>query len=434
MNLTELLNRQRRSEPTILLGLKIFTMIMLITCLTGYLVVVIIDVKQDAPIIKTSFIDVDGVPPPSLHFSADYNFSIVSCFQSYSFDRVYSSLDCSPKDINAYYNQRNSLYYVTYSPSPDVLFNSSLFGISLTMTVNEEIQAGEPSNINLFAYDSEYDIANKKLNELTVYDNSIVTLNRYSILPAQSYDFSYSRIVRDIMVPNWMNDFGIPPNYDQKSNIESTLLGAPIPDKSMSRILSLSIQPKSNNVIQVDKEVRSKTYLSGLGLMGGAWGLTVAVYAFLFGADTLRPWGAVQLYCCGFSRLTRKKLKTTLPTIPFFDTMDPNTKNHPSRNALSLAEQYELILARIDSLELFLQEYVVDVRYLDGIRDRLPTTNIMNNLNNHGIKNLKEEFDSTSTTNSTISTVSTVTQQQDFVSANFTQNSTYNNFTTIKYD
>jgi hypothetical protein len=65
MNLTELLNRQRRSEPTILLGLKIFTMIMLITCLTGYLTVVIIDVKQDAPIIKTSFIDVDGVPPPS---------------------------------------------------------------------------------------------------------------------------------------------------------------------------------------------------------------------------------------------------------------------------------------------------------------------------------------------------------------------------------
>ncbi|CAB4386960.1 unnamed protein product [Rhizophagus irregularis] len=411
MNLTELLNRQRRSEPTVLLGLKIFTMIMLITCLTGYLTVVIIDVKQDAPIIKTSFVDVDGVPPPNVN-------------------GVFSYLNCSPDDINAYYDQETKLYFVTYYPSPDVIFNSSLNGVGLIMSVNEEIQAGKTSFINLIAFDSEYDIFNKKLKEFTVYDSSIRTLNRYSIEPAQSYDFAYSRIVRDIMVPSWMNDFGVPPNYDQKSNIESTLLGGPLPDKSMTEILSFSIEPKSYSVIQVDKEVRSKTYLSGLGLMGGAWGLTVAVYAFLFGADTLRPWGAVQLYCCGFSRLTRKKLKTTLPTIPFFDTMDLNTKNHPSRHALSLAEQNELILARIDSLELFLQEYVVDVRYLDGLRDGLPTTNIMNNLNNHGVQNLKE-FDSTSTTNST---VSTVTQQQDFVSANFTQNSTYNNFTTIKYD
>lgn len=146
----------------------------------------------------------------------------------------------------------------------------------------------------------------------------------------------------------------------------------------------------------------------------------------------MRPWGAVQLYCCGFSRLTRKKLKTTFSTIPFFDTIDPDIKNHPSRRALSLAEQNELILARIDSLELFLQEYVVDVHYLDGIRNSLSnyraslnsTTSTMNNINNHGIENLKEELGSlnTSTTHSTVPTVT----QQDFVSPNFTQNSTSN--------
>ena len=65
MNLIDLLYRHRRSEPTILLGLKLFTMIILMACLTGYLVVVIIDVNQDAPNIKTSFTSVDAVPPPS---------------------------------------------------------------------------------------------------------------------------------------------------------------------------------------------------------------------------------------------------------------------------------------------------------------------------------------------------------------------------------
>jgi hypothetical protein len=65
MNLIDLLHKHRRSEPTILLVLKLFTMIIFMACLTGYLVVVIIDVNQDTPIIKTSFINVDGVPPPS---------------------------------------------------------------------------------------------------------------------------------------------------------------------------------------------------------------------------------------------------------------------------------------------------------------------------------------------------------------------------------
>jgi hypothetical protein len=146
----------------------------------------------------------------------------------------------------------------------------------------------------------------------------------------------------------------------------------------------------------------------------------------------LKPWGAVQLYCCGFSRLTRKKLRTTLPTIPFFDTINPDIKSHHSKRALSLAEQNELILARIDSLELFLQEYVVDVHYLDSVRDRLISSKaIFNSTMNN--QEFKGEFDilNTSSTNSTVSTVTQQQEQQGFVSPNF---STSNNFTTVKYD
>jgi hypothetical protein len=76
----------------------------------------------------------------------------------------------------------------------------------------------------------------------------------------------------------------------------------------------------------------------------------------------------VQSYCCGFSRITQNKLKKSLPTIPFFDASNPDTENHPS---LSLAERNEL---RINSLELFLQDYVVDVNYLDKIRDKKITS------------------------------------------------------------
>uniref|UniRef100_U9TP93 Uncharacterized protein n=1 Tax=Rhizophagus irregularis (strain DAOM 181602 / DAOM 197198 / MUCL 43194) TaxID=747089 RepID=U9TP93_RHIID len=68
---------------------------------------------------------------------------------------------------------------------------------------------------------------------------------------------------------------------------------------------------------------------------------------------------------------TQKNLQLTLSTIPFFNTINPDIKNRPSKQALSLAEQNDLILTRIDSFELFLQENVIHVHYLNGIRDKL---------------------------------------------------------------
>jgi hypothetical protein len=119
----------------------------------------------------------------------------------------------------------------------------------------------------------------------------------------------------------------------------------------------------------------------------------INVYLYFFiGADQLRPWGIVQSYCCGLSRLTRKRFQKTFPIIPFFDTSYTNTKNRDSSNHdLSLAEENEL---RINNLELFLREYVVDVHYLDGIRNKLvksgetsnSATDTMNNLNNQAIQ------------------------------------------------
>jgi hypothetical protein len=158
---------------------------------------------------------------------------------------------------------------------------------------------------------------------------------------------------------------------------------------------------------------------------------------FFIGADALRPWGIVQLYCCGFSRLTQRKLKKTLPIIPFFDTTSTNIKDPPSLNDLSIAEKIELIpllQSRIDSLELFLQEYVVDVHYLDDIRNKVAksraTLNSTIDTNSQIIKDMRVGvgFDN-SNTNSVYTPVPTtaVQQQNDLmftVPPNFNQNLT----------
>ncbi|UZN99229.1 uncharacterized protein OCT59_000509 [Rhizophagus irregularis] len=50
------------------------------------------------------------------------------------------------------------------------------------------------------------------------------------------------------------------------------------------------------------------TYLGGVGLIGGAWGLAAAVYALLFGANTSRPWELYNHIAADF--LNTKKLTT----------------------------------------------------------------------------------------------------------------------------
>ncbi|RIA84945.1 hypothetical protein C1645_831519 [Glomus cerebriforme] len=365
MNLADLFRENRRSEPIILFGLKLFTMIILIACLTGYLVIVLIDVEQDAPIIRTSFVNVDAIHPPILNSNTISTISSNSSIQP---------LDCS-SDITQPVEvvTTRKTYIGFYIPPQDVLFKKGgeldLFSITLYLNiVDGNYTPDKISNINIAAFDSEY--GPDKLST-SPYDDSIQSLNMYTLAPTQIYEFSYSRIIREFIKPSWKNKFGVPPTYEQKSNIVSDISGSPLAKTQLfANTVMISVRPKSINIVQIDREIRTNIYLGSAGLIGGAWGLAAALYGLLFGADALRPWGLVQSYCCGFSRKTQKHLGDSLPIIPFFDTSELNTKHHPSKHALSLTEQNELILSRIDSLELFLQEYVVDVRYLDGIRRR----------------------------------------------------------------
>ncbi|RIA90348.1 hypothetical protein C1645_823483 [Glomus cerebriforme] len=430
MNLVNLLQGHRRSESTFLLGLKLLIMIIILSGLTGYLAILIIEVKQDAPITITSFINVEGIRPPNLYFRCAYNISIDLCSENYLLNNIFTPVMCSPEDTSVVFDEQSNNYIGTYKPSQDVFFRkkslNSLYSVLLFININEEITIERPSAMTLMAYDSEYDLMDKY--NLSTYDDSILLSNSYTITPNQGYLFSYSRTIKELITPSWMNDFGIPPTYEQKPSISSNLVGNPLSQlKLAEKHVEFTIQPKYINTVQVDREVRTHTYLGSLGLIGGAWGLGAAIYAFLFGADTLRPWGAVHLYCCGFSRAAQNKLKNALPIIPFFDTSDPKTKEHPKKG-LSLAEQNELLswaLSRIDVLELFLQEYVIDVQFLDKIRKlKQNYDNDNNETGDEQEKNL-----------ASITTVTTEPSQQEesimiTIPPNLTQNSTTDNSST----
>ncbi|RIA84961.1 hypothetical protein C1645_831537 [Glomus cerebriforme] len=307
----------------------------------------IMDVLQDEPVIRTSFVNVDALYPPNVIFKAAYNFTL-NCVEVRLTLESYASVNCAP-DITQP-DEYGPFYYGFYQPSQDVAFLKIDDNNTLLTSILLDINFGDnfPPIIDIIAIDSDYDPITESIKENSFDDPfnfTVIGMNAYGLGANQFYLLKYSRIIKESIIPSWKNDFGITPNYETKSNIISNL--------------SFFIQPMGAGVVsvQVDKEIRTHTYLGSLGLIGGAWGLVVAMYSLLFGADKLRPWGITQLYCCGVSRLTRNKLKKTLPIIPFFETSYLDVDNHLLKNDLSLAEQNKL---RIDSLEIFLQEYVVD--------------------------------------------------------------------------
>ncbi|CAB4495216.1 hypothetical protein RhiirA5_412878 [Rhizophagus irregularis] len=401
MNLIDLFRGHRRSEPTILLVLKLIIMIILVACLTGYLTIVIIDVIQDAPIIRTSYIK-STIRPPSFVIKSRYNFTIAGCLEEYfKLNEPNSTLVDCKSDVTQPDRkyEPTQLYYGTYQPSQQVLFYGNVYNQLDSISISFVINNSSYTNDNKWGYElvvegSDNDTFVKYIKDKEFYElpftkvsedlSDIDSLSTYNLLLNQLYQFEYHRKIEEVIKPSWMNDFGIPPAYESKPHIESTLSAITYNTSSSMPIAIIIIKPKSNT-IQIDKEVRARTYLNGMGLIGGAWGLAAAIYTLLFGADTLRPWGIVQMYCCGFPRLTQRKLKKTLPIIPFFDTHIDTEANHD----LSMAEKIELIpllQSRIDSLELFLQEYVVDVYYLNSVRDKLAksraTLNSMIDANN----------------------------------------------------
>ncbi|CAG8491452.1 8344_t:CDS:2, partial [Paraglomus occultum] len=105
--------------------------------------------------------------------------------------------------------------------------------------------------------------------------------------------------------------------------------------------------------------------LGAFGLLGGIWSIIAGLYAFLLGGDVISPWGCVQSYCCCFIRSTRSKLDKEFPVVPF-----QSSKNLPESGSESSSQTEETteLKNRLDALEVFIQEYIVDTGYLDGVK------------------------------------------------------------------
>ncbi|CAJ0835159.1 3129_t:CDS:2 [Entrophospora sp. SA101] len=104
------------------------------------------------------------------------------------------------------------------------------------------------------------------------------------------------------------------------------------------------IQPQ-NFLLETEVEQRNKNALSVISNVLAVWGGLTALYIFLFGADSIKPWGFIQ------ERILKNVMHNKLRTAPFKKEGTPEE--------------------RIEALETFLKDYVIDVGLIDQL-NKLP--------------------------------------------------------------
>ncbi|CAI2171783.1 19869_t:CDS:2 [Funneliformis geosporum] len=318
-------------------------------------------IADDDPVIQSSIEEAFEVPIPNMGFNflSQYQFKI---------DCTYLTLDekqhlCNdtviqPKYLEynghpgsyGYFMNKNNLNF-TKLTGPNGPNANAITGILITISspMISTDNLFDMSTIQFFAIDTEkspidlekFVITNDTaFSELPRYVGESITDNSFILPNKQQLNVRLNRRIRKTIHSKFTGTLGINPSYDVQPYLRSNLQSMPFPPEvniPAGMFLGQIIFTFQNFLVTVETEQS----------------LAAALYASLFGVDMIRPWGCVQLYCCNLSRF-HNKLKQTLPTIPL---VDPS----PSQDVKVLQD-------RLSALEIFLKEYVIDVKHLENIK------------------------------------------------------------------
>ncbi|CAG8444709.1 8835_t:CDS:2 [Cetraspora pellucida] len=191
-----------------------------------------------------------------------------------------------------------------------------------------------------------------KENISSIFLQSITQTNTYEVFSGDNVSLYFGRSIRKIIIPNWNAIMGFQPDYNVKPYLTSRKV--------------VSHMQFTSPLMSIETGFDITTVLNSLGLLGGAWSLAAVAYKLLFGDDAIQPFGLVQKYGY-FYKKTQKKLTKFLSTFPLIQIPDPS--NNIDENRVELLER------KINNLELFLRDYVVEVQQLDKIYNNIKNAN-----------------------------------------------------------
>ncbi|KAF0499961.1 hypothetical protein F8M41_020367 [Gigaspora margarita] len=359
MILGDLFQKNRRTEPVSIYWIRVFVIILLLAILTGYILLIGLDIYNDQPIINNSFIEENSflVPVAILGFT---NKTRLSCFfvhadngaREYDKDCLqYINQPIGPNEDGYYqsvfYNNsfENNLVFSTSS-------NSGLSSLGLLVYLDNN---NNNNNNNNGSIPMSLNLVNKELRSshelfIGVYEmipNSTIILNEYSFDGQNTYRIKIKRRLKEVMMPSWKNYFGFPV-HEKLYYITST--SETLPSLNVTGIstpaAAIILEPESF-ITQVESDQRTKTVLSSLGLIGGN--------------DTISPWGIVQKYCLRSNDSVQEKFKNNFNIVPLVSHLRADSNNKTS---------IQILQKRLEVLQLFLSEYAINLKHLEKIQKK----------------------------------------------------------------
>ncbi|CAG8623630.1 9360_t:CDS:2 [Paraglomus brasilianum] len=344
-------------------------MIFILALLVTYAIILLIGITNGAPTIKTELRWEMNIPPPSVCFQFPYNFTI-DC-ESHNMD---VAQNCSQQHVEQpTFIVSSNRYSGCFIPNGVQVTKDVIYSLAYTVNDTNFNNSSPVPELVATIYDTELISTeyNETAKEVDRYYPSLINsfnaMSIYLLFYQQANIVEYSRSERHVIRRNAFTAFGMLSNNIRVPYITTKIQGGPLNISDLdANIYGALFLKVNNNVVRV--EIEQRRVISSIGLLGGAWGLAVGLYAILFGSDSLRPWGCIHFYCCCFIRQTRLQLRESLPVIPLRSSKSSTVLpagSYRSKDSKSVEQLQE----RLDRLELFMREYMVESAYLEGLNE-----------------------------------------------------------------
>nr|CAG8606869.1 9430_t:CDS:2 [Entrophospora candida] len=337
--------RSNKPEPISVVICRKFVVILFVSITLTVLVILLIGVNNDTPTITRKYSPMDKFPVPVVYFSAGYQFKI-DCRYILANDTSIIGIPnneyaIQPTHDNSRYtwkgsfspdnlsfiidslNKKNQvdiseLYLIVKITDPD--YNVTKHG-SVSFIISMHDQEYNPYNDTLASGTDDYSIFAKSLQESVNYNIG------------NGYGLGILRKQRTMLKDSPLNDLGLSQKYPSQTYVVTNdhLMGTT--DDQSSTIFRIYPQ---DFLLETEIEQRNKNALSVISNVLALWGGLTALYIFLFGADSIKPWGFIQ------ERILKNETRNKLMSAPFF-----KKEGTPEE--------------RIEALETFLKDHVVDV-------------------------------------------------------------------------
>ncbi|CAG8531061.1 13328_t:CDS:2, partial [Acaulospora morrowiae] len=297
-------HKHGKTEPIHLVCMRSICIIICGSLLLTYLIFLAIMIATDnKPTLMTALVAKPYIPVPD-HVSTEQDTTDCTSY--------ILPTECSPEDESNRFTGRCTSQFLSTN-SLNLSLPDKRYGLTFTFIRSPDHNDTSDTGMKIRAVDSLFNPARlpADIKSLITQINpwlfdELENLNFHIIGYHKVSKMLFTRKVKNLMKPNFLNVIGIPPSYLKQPYIESTFESAIIPyasqmfeNATLGDIYATLFIGTYNWLEQVDTEIRSTNILDSIALLAGLYGLLTAIYICLFGVTAISPWGICQRGCCG---------------------------------------------------------------------------------------------------------------------------------------